>query len=110
MPVVAELNIIPLGKGVSVATWLVPAVRALETRGVKYEVTPMSTVFEAASVADAFEVAQAAHEAVVRAGVMRVVTTLKLDDRRDVAVSMEDKVASVQQRLRDAKAAGSGAE
>jgi len=79
MPVVAELNIIPLGKGVSVATWLVPAVRALETRGVKYEVTPMSTVFEAASVADAFEVAQAAHEAVVRAGVMRVVTTLKLD-------------------------------
>jgi uncharacterized protein (TIGR00106 family) len=109
MTVVAELNIIPLGKGVSVSTWLVPAIHALETRGVKYEVTPMSTVFEAASVAEAFAVAQAAHEAVIRAGVARVVTTLKLDDRRDVAASMEDKVATLHQRIRDANAAGSGA-
>jgi uncharacterized protein (TIGR00106 family) len=102
MTVVVELNIIPLGKGVSVSTWLVPAVQALEARGVKYELTPMSTIFEAASVADAFDVAQAAHEAVVRAGVTRVVTTLKLDDRRDVATSMEAKVAAVKQRIRDA--------
>jgi uncharacterized protein (TIGR00106 family) len=103
MTVVVELNIIPLGKGVSVSTWLVPALHALETRRVKYELTPMSTVFEAASVADAFDVAQAAHEAVIRAGVTRVVTTLKLDDRRDVATRMEAKVSALKQRISDAK-------
>ena len=45
--VMAEFNIIPLGTGVSVSKFLIPALRELEKRKVKYEITPMCTIFEA---------------------------------------------------------------
>jgi uncharacterized protein (TIGR00106 family) len=95
MTVVVELNIIPLGGGVSVSKFLVPALKEVERLNVKYEVTPMCTVFEAESVDEAFNVVKVAHEAVFEAGVKRVVTTVKIDDRRDVEKSMEDKVKSL---------------
>jgi len=96
--IVVELNIIPLGKGVSVSEYLAPAVKELEKRGVKYSITPMCTIFEAEGVDEAFKLARAAHESVFRTGVKRVVTTVKIDDRRDLERSMEEKVESLMRK------------
>ena len=95
MRVVVEFNIIPVGSGISVSKYLVPALREVERWGVKHEVTPMCTIFEAMSVEEAFNVVKAAHEAVFKTGVERVVTTVKIDDRRDIEKSMEDKVKTL---------------
>lgn len=94
--VIVEFNIIPLGKGVSVSKFLAPALKELDKLGVRYDVTPMCTVFEAESVEEALHVAKVAHEAVFKTGVKRVVTTVKVDDRRDVERSMEEKVKSLE--------------
>ena len=102
MTIIVELNIIPLGKGVSVSKFLVPALQELEKRMVKYEITPMCTIFKAESVEEAFDVAKAAHVAVIRAGVKRVVTTLKIDDRRDIEKSMDEKVESLKKHIIEA--------
>jgi uncharacterized protein YqgV (UPF0045/DUF77 family) len=42
---------------------------------------PMGTSVDAASLNEILNAAKAAHEAVVRAGGRRVITTLKIDDR-----------------------------
>jgi len=103
MMVVVELNIIPLGKGISVSKFLAPALKELEERNVKFSVTPMCTIFEAESVEEAFDLARVAHEAVFRAGVERVVTTVKIDDRRDIERSMEEKIESLKKEIRETR-------
>lgn len=100
--VIVELSIIPIGEGVSVSKFLIPALKELEKHGLKYNITPMCTVFEARSVEDAFRVVEAAHEAVFKIGAKRVVTTVKIDDRRDVRRGMEEKVKSLEKAIREA--------
>ena len=99
--VIVEFNIIPLGVGVSVSKFLVPALKELEKRGVKYEVTSMCTIFEAKNMDEALEIVRAAHEAVFEADVKRVVTTIRIDDRRDKEGSMEEKVESLKTQLKN---------
>ena len=94
-----EFNIIPLGSGIHVSKYLVPALREVERLGVKHEVTPMCTICEAISVEEAFNVVKAAHEVVFKTGVERIVTTVKIDDRRDIEKSMDDKVKSLTKKL-----------
>jgi len=100
MTVVVEFSVIPVGAGVSVSRLVSLAVKELERLGVRYMVTPMGTVFEAEDVGEAFEVVRRAHEAVFSGGARRVVTEVKVDDRRDVERRMEDKVESVKRRLK----------
>ena len=100
MTVVVELNIIPLGKGISVSKFLVPALKEFEKRGIKHEITSMCTIFEAESIEEAFDLARVAHEAAFRVGAKRIVTTVKVDDRRDLERSMEEKVESLKDEIR----------
>jgi len=100
MTVIVELNVIPLGVGISVSKFLAPALRTLEDLGVKYEITPMCTIFKAKNVKEAFGIVEAAHEALFKKGVKRVVTSVKIDDRRDVKRSMEEKVESLKKMIK----------
>lgn len=100
MAVIVEFSIVPLGVGISVSKFLAPAIKELERQEVKYEVTPMCTIFEAENVEEAFNVIKAAHEAVFGENVKRVVTTVKIDDRRDVTRGMKEKVESMKKEVK----------
>jgi uncharacterized protein (TIGR00106 family) len=99
MRIIVELSIVPLGEGTSVSNILAYAIKELEKKGVKYELTPMCTVFETDSVEEALNIVKAAHEAVFKQGVKRAVTTVKLDDRRDAERSMRSKVDSLKKAV-----------
>lgn len=99
MRVIVEFSIIPVGEGTSVSKIIAPAIRELEKLGVKHELTPMCTVFEADSLEEALRIVGAAHEAVFKQGVKRVITLVKIDDRRDVERRMEDKVESLKKAV-----------
>ncbi len=99
MVVVVELSIIPLGKEISTSKLLASALKELERLGVRYDITPMCTIFEAESPEKAFNAAKAAHENVFKMGVRRVVTTVKIDDRRDIERDMEEKVKSLKEAM-----------
>jgi len=98
--IIVEFSIVPLGVGISVSKFVAEAVKVLDEEGINYEVTPMCTVFEAEDIDRALEIIAKAHKAVVKAGAMRVLTSIKIDDRRDIERKMKDKVRSVLEKLR----------
>ena len=95
MTVIAELNVIPITAG-SMAPGIAAAVAALDEFDVSYETTPMGTIIEAPDTATCFDAAHAAHEAVDEA---RVITTLKVDDKRERPGSAAEKVTSLEREL-----------
>jgi uncharacterized protein (TIGR00106 family) len=56
----------------------------------------MSTAFEAEDIDRLLAVVKAAHQAVANAGAKRIITTLKIDDRKDKDVSMESKLKALE--------------
>jgi uncharacterized protein (TIGR00106 family) len=71
-------------------------VRAQDT--VRYRLDPMFTTLEG-ELGEIYALVARMQEAVFAAGAERVGTVLKIDDRRDRSVSMEEKVAAVEKRL-----------
>ncbi len=96
----AELTIIPIGTpGTSLSEYVAVAISALDSSGIKYELSGMGTLIEANTSDELFEAIKIAHEAVFKAGSERVVTSVKIDDRRDREQTMADKVHSVEKKL-----------
>ncbi|MEM2907701.1 MAG: MTH1187 family thiamine-binding protein [Candidatus Hadarchaeales archaeon] len=98
---VVELAVTPLGTAkTGLSDYIAKAVGAVKASGVKYKVCPTCTVFEAGDVKTAFEVARAAHEAVLATGVKRVLTTVKIDDRLDQPRGMDERVQRVTAKVK----------
>ncbi len=97
---VAEVSIIPLGtRTPSVSKYIARAFSALQDEpNIKYELTAMGTIIEG-DLEDILRVVKNMHEATFGEGVRRVLTTIKIDERRDKPLSMNGKVASVLQKL-----------
>jgi uncharacterized protein (TIGR00106 family) len=97
--VVAEISVVPLGTGSpSVSRYVADCLKPLKESGLKYEVTAMGTIVEG-SLENVLNAARLMHEAPFDAGVRRVVTTIKIDDRRDREISIRGKVDAVARRL-----------
>jgi len=96
---IMEINIVPLGTGTpSVSRYIAQAVKVLKERGVSYELTSMGTIVEG-ELDDLFELAKKMHLATFTQGIKRVVTTIKIDDRRDKLSDMKEKVQRVKEEL-----------
>jgi len=95
-----EVSIIPLGTPTpSVSQYIAKAVKVLEgEKDIKYELTAMGTIIEG-DLDRVLTLARKMHEAVFNAGTMRVVTTIKIDDRRDKSSSMSSKMESLKREL-----------
>ncbi|MFA4647716.1 MTH1187 family thiamine-binding protein [Pyrococcus kukulkanii] len=100
MAVIIEFSLIPLGE-VSVSKYIAQAIKLLDKKGVKYQLTPMGTIIEVDDFKDGLEVVREAHELMFKLGIKRVVTYIKIDDRRDKDRHMEDKVKSVMEKVRE---------
>jgi len=94
--VVAEVSIIPIGTGdTGVSRYVASCLEVLEVRrDLTYRLTPMGTIIEG-PLDKLLEVIQQMHEVPFSKGASRVVTHLKIDDRRDKPATMDGKVESV---------------
>ena len=92
-----EINIIPLGtKTPSVSKYIADALRVLgKEKNIIYELTAMGTIVETDSLDLLLTLAKKMHQAVLSGKINRVVTTIKIDDRKDKKISIEEKVSSV---------------
>jgi uncharacterized protein (TIGR00106 family) len=97
---IAEISVVPLGtKTPSVSQYVARAVKVLEReKDIKYEITPMGTIIEG-DLDKILTVVRKMHEAVFGEGVARVLTTVRIDDRRDKAQNMKGKVDSLKKKL-----------
>ncbi len=96
MPIM-EINIIPLGtKTPSVSKYIADALRILEKeKNITYKLTAMGTIIQADSLDLLLTLAKKMHQAVLGKKVKRAVTTIKIDDRKDKKISIEEKLRSV---------------
>jgi uncharacterized protein (TIGR00106 family) len=93
-----EITVIPLGTaGGGLSAWVAGLESLLEQSGLPFRLSDMGTIVEG-SADELFSVARKLHEHCFGEGVARVYTVMKIDDRRDKAVSIGDKVASVEAR------------
>ncbi|WP_373558569.1 MTH1187 family thiamine-binding protein [Bacillus sp. FJAT-45350] len=98
---IVDITIIPIGTNTpSVSDYVADIHKVLESYQDKitYRLTPMSTIIEG-ELPVLFEVIQAIHEAPFKAGVQRVATNIRIDDRRDKELKMDEKVATVEKKL-----------
>ena len=98
--VIAEISVVPLGtKTTSVSQHVARAVKVLEQeKDIKYEMTAMGTIIEG-DLDKILAAVKKMHERTFGEGVVRVVTTIKIDDRRDRAQGMKEKVDSLKKKL-----------
>ena len=95
--VIVELSVVPLGTATPavsryVAACLEPLKKATDVR---FQITPMGTVVEG-PLERVLELATKMHEIPFTMGAQRVLTYIKIDDRRDHMQRMEDKVLAVE--------------
>jgi len=97
---IAEVSIIPLGtKTPSLSKYLARAFRALrDEKNIKYELTSMGTIIEG-DLGEILRVVRNMHENAFGDEIMRVITTVKIDDRRDKTLTMRGKVESLLKEL-----------
>ena len=98
---VVEVSVVPLGTGTpSLSQYVAQAVQVLrEEKDVKHELTAMGTIIEG-DLDRVLVVVRKMHEALFTAGAKRVLTTIKIDDRRDKPSSASGKIEAVQKRLK----------
>jgi uncharacterized protein (TIGR00106 family) len=96
----AEVSVIPMGQSASAGEYIAEMHRRLENQDkVRFKLNAMGTELEG-SVRDILDVVHELHNVPFEAGVPRVYTVLKLDERKDKpAQSLEDKVHSVEERM-----------
>ena len=97
--VITQFSTSPLGDGVSVSKYVAEALKVVKNSGIKYQLTPMSTILETNTLEEALNVIIKAHQSIIESGASRVITDIKIDDRRDIPRSMEDKVSIVKNQI-----------
>jgi uncharacterized protein (TIGR00106 family) len=97
--VVAEISVVPLGTGgTGLSQYVAECIDILDGRkDLSYQLTPMGTIIEG-PIEKVIEVSRQMHEVPFDHGVLRVVTTLKIDERRDKLLTMSGKMESVKRR------------
>lgn len=97
---IAEISVVPLGtKTPSVSQYVARAVKVLEQeKAIRYQTTAMGTIVEGA-LDRILAVVKKMHEETFGEGIVRVLTTVKIDDRRDKTQSMSEKVDSLKKKL-----------
>ena len=100
---ILEIIVVPIGTGnPSVSAYVADCVRILKKERVKYELTSMGTNMEG-NLRDLIQVAMKMHQTPFKKGARRVLTTIKIDDRRDKIGTLAGKKKAVQMRLRRLK-------
>ena len=95
-----EISIAPLGTSVtSISSYVTRAIKALrEEEKANYVLTAMGTIIEG-ELEELMRLAIKMHQAVLSDDVNRVLTTIKIDDRRDNIPTLTSKVTAVEKQL-----------
>lgn len=97
---VMEIVVIPLGTGTpSVSSYVADCVKVLKEMGLKFQVTAMGTIVEG-SLDELLEAVKRMHKVPFERGAPRVVTSVRIDERSDKELHIEEKVKSVEEKLK----------
>ena len=99
MSVLAEIMIIPVGTGTaSISRMVANSVKVIQQNGLKYEITATGTNVEG-DLDTILKTVKAMEEVPFEEGADRVILMLRIDDRRDKAISLEYEAQSAREKL-----------
>jgi uncharacterized protein (TIGR00106 family) len=91
MPIV-DVSVVPVGtESTSVSKYVREALGVIKKSGLKFQLSSMGTALEG-DLATIFKTIQEIHEVCFAKNAKRLLTTIKIDDRRDKKQTMEDKI------------------
>ena len=99
---IASFSIAPVDLcDTSLSKYVSAAIKALEEKGFKYELTPMSTIIYGDTIDEIFDAIKVAHNAVEKMGAKRILVRINIDDRVDRPDrEPKDKIRSVMEKLK----------
>jgi uncharacterized protein (TIGR00106 family) len=100
MNVIVDFCLVPIGVGVSVSKYIAECEIILSKAGLKTQLHAYGTNIEG-EWDEVFAAIKHCHERVHEMGVPRITSTIKLGTRTDRVQTMEDKIKSVREKLRD---------
>ena len=96
---ILAISVVPIGtKDTSLSSYVADCIRTLKEGKLHYELTSMGTNIEG-DLKDLMKMALKMHETPFKKGARRVLTTLKIDDRRDKKGTLEGKKKAVVKKL-----------
>ena len=99
MQVMIDLCVVPIGVGVSVSAYVAECEVIINENNLKSQLHPYGTVIEG-EWDKVFSVVKLCHERMHEMGAPRVFTSLKVGTRTDREQSMQDKIDSVEKKLK----------
>lgn len=99
MNVIIDLCVIPMGVGLSVSPYVAACQKVIEEAGLDHSMHAYGTNVEGEWDA-VFAAVKKCHEVVHEMGAPRINTTIKAGTRTDREQTMQDKINSVEQKLK----------
>ena len=100
MPIM-DISVLPVGTGSpSLSTVVSACVAIISSSGLRYELTSMGTHVEG-DLETLLKLAAQVHSEAFQHGIQRVVTTIKIDDRRDKDLRIDGKRRAVIDALKE---------
>ena len=102
MPIV-EISVVPLGlDNPSLSQYVANAIKILEKeKDINYQLTAMGTIIEGNSVEKLLKICKNMHDSAFGSTIKRVLTTIKIDERRDKDTTINNKIKSVKEKLKN---------
>lgn len=100
MKVIVDLCIVPIGVGVSLSPYIAACEKVLTEAGLHTSLHAYGTNIEG-DYDEVFAAIKQCHQVVHQMGAPRITTTIKLGTRTDREQSMQDKIDSVNEKLRE---------
>jgi uncharacterized protein (TIGR00106 family) len=93
----AEFSVVPIGMGESVSQYVAECMKIVEDSGLSYKINPMGTVVEG-EYDEVMALVKRCHTKIIEM-CPRVITTIKIDDRKGAKGAIDKKIQSVEQKL-----------
>lgn len=98
MSVLLEFAMFPTNKGASVSTYVSRIIKMIDQSGLDYQLTPMGTIVEAATLPELLDLVEKAYQQ-LEPDCERVYSTLKFDIRKGALGRIKQKVKSIQDHI-----------
>jgi uncharacterized protein (TIGR00106 family) len=96
---IVEVSIVPVGTGeTSVSSYVKAAIKLIEETDLDYQINSMGTCVQG-EWDEIFSTLKVVHDELAKMGCNRIVTTVKIDDRRDKFGTMDAKIAAVEEPM-----------
>jgi len=92
---ILEISVIPLGTNTSsIGELVTESCKMIKNKHLEYKITPTSTIVEG-ELDELLSIIKQMHSAPFKAGVSRVITSVKIDQRQDKPSYMNDMIEEV---------------